>query len=376
MALELGTVERSEVRGFEGLALIDCDVHNDLTAEKIPSFLTTESRRFLEQTGRRSWSLESPLRVAQRPFAARVDAVPPSGGVPGSDPEFAREQLLDEYGISAAIINFIGLGSGNMPLKLEREMARAANESNATWLESDDRWLASIVCCQADPIWTVGEIDRCRDSSERYVQVLLDPHGERPAGNPMYWPIYEAAVRHDIPVAFHITGQGKTRLSTGVGATTYYCEQRTSLDILAQPLVASMIFEGVFDRWPELRVASIETDWTWVVPLAWRLDSTWKVLRSEVPDLKRRPSEYLRDHFWFSTQPGVDTEHPDQLLAIYEQLERAGMGDKLMFATDYPHWDMDSPFETIPRRLPRDSKERILAGNAAALYGLELNNGG
>jgi len=50
----------------------------------------------LEKLGLRTWTLESPLRVAMRPFAARIDAVPPSGGLPGSDPEFARGQLLDE----------------------------------------------------------------------------------------------------------------------------------------------------------------------------------------------------------------------------------------------------------------------------------------
>jgi predicted TIM-barrel fold metal-dependent hydrolase len=374
MTLELGTLRRVETPGFDGLAIIDCDVHNEVITG-IPAHLDRRWRGYMEMIGLRTMTVESPLRVAMRPFAARIDAVPPSGGLPGSDPGFAREQLLDEYGISAAILNYIGLGSGNVPLQLERELARAANECNETWLEDDDRWLASIVCCQSDPDWSVGEIDRCRDSNERYVQVMLDTHSERPLGNPMYWPIYEAAVGRGIPVAFHITGRGKTRLSTGVGASTYYCEQRTSLDILAQPLVASMIFEGVFDRWPELRVALIETDWTWVVPLAWRLDAAWKVMRAEVPDLQRRPSEYLRDHFWFSTQPGIETERPAQLLAVHEQFERAGFGERLMFASDYPHWDMDSPFEAISRRLPGASKERILAGNAAALYGLELTNG-
>jgi len=57
---------------------------------------------------------------------------------------------------SAAILNFIGLGSGNVPLQLERELAYAANECNANWLEVDDRWLASIACCQSDPDWSIG----------------------------------------------------------------------------------------------------------------------------------------------------------------------------------------------------------------------------
>jgi len=62
----------------------------------IPAHLAPRWRGYLEKLGLRTWTLESPLRVAMRPFAARIDAVPPSGGLPGSDPEFAREQLLDE----------------------------------------------------------------------------------------------------------------------------------------------------------------------------------------------------------------------------------------------------------------------------------------
>lgn len=367
------TPVRSTVRGFEGLAIIDCDVH-PLSDEQLPRFLSQRSRRYLELVGVRRLPAEAVLRTGMRPDASRLDTVPPSGGRPGSDPEFARAQLLDEYGITAAVLNNIRLGSTGIPLDLARDMVRGANDHMETWLDSDRRWLGSITALQRDPAWTVAEIVRCREKTERYVQVLMDAHGERPAGNPMYWPIYEVACDLDIPVAFHITGRSRDHLSTGVGGTTYYYEQRTALDILGQPLVCSMIFEGVFDRWPNLRIALVEMDWTWAVPLAWRLDASWQVLREEAADLQRLPSEYFRDHFWFSTQPGLETERPSQALEAYDQLEKAGFGERLMFASDYPHWDMDSPFEAIPRRLSRAMKERVLGENGAALYSLRLDN--
>jgi len=59
MALELGTLRRVEARGFEGLAIIDCDVHNEVIAE-IPAHLAPRWRGYLEQIGLRTWPLESP----------------------------------------------------------------------------------------------------------------------------------------------------------------------------------------------------------------------------------------------------------------------------------------------------------------------------
>jgi predicted TIM-barrel fold metal-dependent hydrolase len=47
-----------------------------------------------------------------------------------------------------------------------------------------------------------------------------------------------------------------------------------------------------------------------------------------------------------------------------------GMGDHIMFATDYPHWDFDSPKHALPRSLSKHLKAAILAGNACRLYGL------
>jgi uncharacterized protein len=372
VALELTKIKSEDVPGFEDIAIVDCDVHNEVGAEMLP-LLPKQWQRYLSEVGLRTFPTEAVLRLPQRPRASRRDASPPSGGLAGSDPEFARDQLLNEYGISAAVISNIALGAGNAPLELERAMVRATNELNESWHQSDPRWLLSISSAITDPAWSAEEIRLCSGRGDHYVQVLLDTHGERPAGNPMYWPIFDAAVECGLPVAFHITAMGKLRLSTGVGASTYYAETKTSADVLAQPLVCSLIFEGVFDRWPTLKIALIELDWSWVVPLAWRLDATWRVLRDEVPTLQRRPSEYLRDHFWFSTQPGLEAESRQQTVEAYEQLEHAGFGDRLMFASDYPHWDMDSPFEGIPRRLSRSFKQRILGGNAADLYQLNLD---
>jgi hypothetical protein len=55
--------------------------------------------------------------------------------------------------------------------------------------------------------------------------------------------------------------------------------------------------------------------------------------------------------------------------------DRAGYADRLMFSSDYPHWDFDSPYESVPRTFPADRRRRILGENASRLYGLALRPG-
>ena len=58
-----------------------------------------------------------------------------------------------------------------------------------------------------------------------------------------------------------------------------------------------------------------------------------------MPHLKRPPSEYLREHFWFTTQPIEEPEDPDHLVEMFDWIG----WDRMLFSTDYPHWDFDDP---------------------------------
>ena len=86
-----------------------------------------------------------------------------------------------------------------------------------------------------------------------------------------------------------------------------------------------------------------------------------------MPHLRKPPSAYVREQLWLTTQPMEEPSKPAFFLQLLEQLD---MNDRLIFATDYPHWDFDAPDQAFPVRIPNDLKRRIMVENAHALYRL------
>ena len=136
-----------------------------------------------------------------------------------------------------------------------------------------------------------------------------------------------------------------------------------------QSQVMSLIVEGVFDRFPDTRVALIESGWTWVPSTMWRIDKEWKGLRRDTPWVKRRPSDYIRDHIRLTTQPTDAPKHNDidQLNQIIDQL---GSEDILMYASDYPHNHGVDPGAFLDAVESDELKQKILHDNAKQFYRL------
>jgi predicted TIM-barrel fold metal-dependent hydrolase len=150
------------------------------------------------------------------------------------------------------------------------------------------------------------------------------------------------------------------------GYPTHYIEWHTCLSLGFQAHLVSFLTEGVFERFPGFRVVLTEGGVAWLPALMWRLDAEWKALRSEVPWVKKRPSDYLLDRVRLSSQPLERPDDDTHLLAMFEMMDAEHL---LMFASDYPHWDFDSPTRAFPT-LPHAWKDRIFSENARALYGL------
>lgn len=344
-------------------AIVDCDVHNELDSEAdLYPYLPARWLDHLKTYGLRGYSGSAYPRFINR----LAGTTPPSGRAAGSDSSYTRAHLLDAWNIHYAILNpLTGAGRQLIP-EFDAALATAVNEWQAAeWLDQDPRFRASIIIPFEHADLAVAEIER-RARDKRFVQVQFSGRPREPMGRRTYWPIYAACERHGLPVMSHAFGSGGQPI-TGAGWPSFYIEDHVGPAQSMQATIISLVLEGVFERFPGLKVVSVENGFAWAASLMWRLDSTYHQFKDELPHLRRPPSEYVREHCYFSTQPMEEPHQPQDFLTLLEQLD---LNDRLMFATDYPHWDWDAPDQAFPVKLPDDLKHAIYYENALALYQL------
>ena len=357
--------ERSSGTERSDLTLVDCDVHPawqsaDDILGRLPKHYR-QSDRGLHLYSGGMWT--NPIGFAAGGGGHDV------AGHPAKTPEQVRELHLDEIGADYCLLN------GDLILHVSvfpnhdyaAEVARAHNDWLVDeWFPADDRFLGSIVVAPQNPQRAAEEIRRLGEHPQ-FVQVLMGATSHVPYGNPQYWPIYEAAVEQGLPVAIHPGTHGRgIGYPSSAGYPSSYFEWHSSASTGYMAQVISLVCEGVFVEYPDLDFVCIEGGLSWVPHVMWRLDRTWRSLRSQTPWLDQRPSDYIREHVWFTTQPMAEPDDPTHLLEIFEMM---GAKERVMFSSDFPHWDGDSPTYALPN-LPDETRRNIHHENARRLYGL------
>lgn len=357
------------------LGLIDCDVHHAMRSQNdLYPYLARRWRDHLDTYGSRHPVpfIRSAPYFKSAPALSRKDTWPPSGGPPGSDLGFLREQLLDRYGIDTGMLHLLSIsGMDQRNQELGAALCRAVNEWQfCEWTQKDRRLKAAITVPGEDAAAAVAEIEHWA-GNEDFVQVSMVTHTIEPLGRRRYWPIYEAAAAHDLPVGLHTSGYNGHAV-TPTGWASFYAEEHHEVAISQQALVTSLVCEGVLARNPGLRVVMVECGLAWVPPLCWRLDQHWRRMRDEVPHLDRPPSSYVREQMWFTTQPVDEPERSRDLLTVFDWIG----WDRILFATDYPHWDFDDPVTAIKIPMTETQRRMLFRDNARTAYHLDRHRDG
>jgi predicted TIM-barrel fold metal-dependent hydrolase len=277
---------------------------------------------------------------------------------------------MDPYNVAYGILIPLSPALGQQNLELSAALATACNDWQvAEWLDPEPRLRASMTIPIEAPELAVEEIHR-RGKDKRFVQVQFSGRPHEPMGRRKYWPIWEACAEYGLHVMSHAFGSYGQPI-TGAGWPSFYLEEHLGPAQAMQANVISMVVEGVFERFPHLKVISVENGFGWLPSLTWRLDAAWRLLKSEVPDLHHAPSDYIREHVFVTTQPMEEPNRPRYFLQLLDQFASLGLSNNLLFASDYPHWDADDPDEAWPVQLPDDVFQEIYFDNAAAVYGLK-----
>lgn len=344
--------------------IIDCDVHNAVPSiDALFPFMPARWQDYCLEHGVETLApnyYPPGLALSARPGSR------PEGKPAGSDPALVRAHVLDGAKSEIAILNCL---YAIQPIHNEDwavVMARALNDwQDEVWLRTDRRFRASIVVPTQNPLRAAEEIERLGEHSG-FVQVLLLAFSAMPLGKRHYWPIFDAAARHRIPVAIHPGIAGGNPLLP-VGWPSYYIEDYAAAAQVFQAQLVSLVCEGVFQQYPALMVILLESGVTWLPSLMWRLDKNWKGLRREIPWLAQLPSETVREHVRLSAQP---FDGPDDNTLALQVLDHVGSVELLLFASDYPHWHHRDMEASLLRHLSRAEREQVLERNAQQIYEL------
>lgn len=180
-----------------------------------------------------------------------------------------------------------------------------------------------------------------------------------------YMRVYRAVEERDLPLGFHAHFY-RGRMFEGMNR--FISVHALGFEFFNMVHLTNLIINGIPERFPKLKFLFIENGVAWLPFMMQRLDNEYGMRTSEAPLLTRRPSDYMRENFYYTTQP-LETSDLEALEVAFRMINA---DQQLLFSSDYPHWDFNLP--SVVWDLPflsDESKRRILGENARDLFHLD-----
>jgi predicted TIM-barrel fold metal-dependent hydrolase len=309
------------------------------------------------------------------PFSKRSGGLLPSdgmdtnmggllGGREGNDLQ-TRLKDMDLEGIETSVL--FPTSSFAVNSMVEREYAvayaRAYNDFISDVCQQTPRLKGVALVPLQDPKAAVEEANRAVTKLGLSSIAVASQGMKEHLGSQTFWPLYEEMERLNVPLCVHNRREGpagEIRFDSFIFMHTIGRPVETFIQF------AGLMYGGVPERFPKLRIAFLECGVGWVPYWMERMDEEWeKRGKVEAPLCKHEPSEYIKQgNLFFAMEPEEET--------LPYVIERIG-DDKILFASDYPHWDGMFPYVTKTIRGRKDisdrAKDRILGENAKRFYG-------
>jgi predicted TIM-barrel fold metal-dependent hydrolase len=303
------------------------------------------------------------------------EAARPSGWDPV---ERIKDQEVD--GVDAEILYpTLGMSCFGIPDgALQRACFAAYNGWLAEYTSHDPRRLYGIGLVSLEDVKSACEdIEAIAKQGMRGAMIWGAPPEDRPYNDIRYDAFWQAASDLRLPVSLHIIAS-RGRQSSSLGNVTQP-QQLGRANMAAgiwymtviheiQQSIAQLVFGGVLERFPDLRIVSAENDTGWLPHFLYRADHAYEKYKGMQPDpLPHPPSFYLERQVWATFQDDPVGPHTHEIFGA----------DNYMWASDFPHSDSTFPdshqwIEKNFENVPADVRRKIVYENAVKLYGMDL----
>jgi predicted TIM-barrel fold metal-dependent hydrolase len=337
--------------------IVDAAVHPTISDAELRELMPRPSK-YLPFAGPERYLY--PVPGGEYAAGARDNVATPAA----TDPERVAHVVCEEAGSDVAIL--VPLTRG---MQQDVDLGSAICAAINTW--QSERWLAdtrfrgSIRVNPQDPARAIAEIERWGDD-ERFVQIAVPAQSLAPYGQRPYFPIWEAAAGHDLPVHIQLDAAAAVEFwPTTTGYPTHYSEFATMQPLAGLYHMISLIAEGVMERLPRLKIVCGDGGHDLVGPTLWRFNKSWRGLRMEAPGAARPPGDYIHPRVRFLWHRWEGAADPEQRAAWAQACESESL---TLYAGNYPYWDFATPGDAVRLGLT----PRVLSGNALEFYGSRL----
>ena len=372
--------QETRVRSVQDLdcLTVDADFHLTEQMSDLVNYLDEPYARYL-QGGSDSFSEDS---GPWSPFPSPATA--PSQKITGRQQVFTSDAVrnsddvqegLDLLGVDRALLT-----PGAVMLRLSAvlnddiaaALATACNRFVLDQFLDDNPDIAGAITVAGQyPERAAEEIDEHADEKQMSAVYLPVAGLNPPLGDRRYEPIYEACERHDLPFVMHSSGGTATMKSFPVQYDWFQTGLETHL--IGHPLqqfvnLLTMVSRGIPERF-DIDFVVQEAGIGWIPYLAYRLDFEFYAQQDQAPLLTKKPSEYLKEDFYYTSQPleGVVAQ-PEYVCQMVRLMDGV---NSFMWSSDYPHQDFDHTdtiFQVLAREFDADELAKLFGDNANEVF--------
>ncbi len=353
---------------YDHFDVVDCDGHIVETVEELAKFMDPATRKHALEPARNREGVFPSLdgfHLALHTGAAVRERVTASDHRPGSADDWLA--FLDKAKIDRAVLfTSEGLSVGNIQNpRYAAAICRAYNDYvHETFARASGRLRPMALIAMQDPPGAAAELRRA--VRDLVLAGAMIPSTGLPLhlGHEYYRPVYAQAAELGCPLAVHGGANGRVGLETFSNFTASHVLHHSIPLMVA---LVALIYHGVFDRFPDLRVGFMEGGCGWISFLLDRMERDENYFDA-ADQPARRPIEYLQ-----GGRILIGCEGSEGSLAYVAS--RVGI-EAFAYASDYPHEvdlvDAIREIEEVADRpdLTESDKEAVLGGNAVRFFGL------